>query len=207
MSDPYQVLGVSQSATDEQIKSAYRELVRKYHPDNYVNNPLADLASEKMKEINEAYEQIQKMRKGGSSSSYSGSSSYNRGYGAYASQGSSQFADIRRLIQSQRIIEAEELLDGVPQAQRDAEWHFLKGSIFYTKGWLDQALNHINTAVNMNPSNPEYRAALNQMMWQRNTGTTSYGGYKTNSRPASGCDLCDCCAAYMCCDCMCDMCF
>ena len=56
MNDPYSVLGVSPNASDEEIKKAYRELARKYHPDNYQNNPLADLAEEKMKEINEAYE-------------------------------------------------------------------------------------------------------------------------------------------------------
>ena len=58
MKDPYSVLGVPRTATDDEIKKAYRELARKYHPDNYVNSPLADVASEKMKEINEAYDTV-----------------------------------------------------------------------------------------------------------------------------------------------------
>lgn len=62
ITDPYKVLGVSRDATDDEIKKAYRELARKYHPDNYNGNPLADLVEEKMKEINEAYEMIQKER-------------------------------------------------------------------------------------------------------------------------------------------------
>ena len=56
MSDPYKVLGVSPTATDEQVKEAYRALAKKYHPDQYSGSPIADLAGEKMKEINEAYE-------------------------------------------------------------------------------------------------------------------------------------------------------
>ena len=56
MRDPYQVLGVPSTATDEEVKKAYRNLAKKYHPDNYHDDPLADLAQEKMKEINEAYE-------------------------------------------------------------------------------------------------------------------------------------------------------
>ena len=80
MRDPYEVLGVSPDADDNEIKKAYRELARKYHPDNYQNNPLADLAEEKMKEINEAYDAITRSRAGGGS-----------GYGGgTASQGQSQ---------------------------------------------------------------------------------------------------------------------
>ena len=62
MTDPYKVLGVSPNASDDEIKAAYRQLAKKYHPDNYANNPLADLAEEKMREINEAYDMIQSKR-------------------------------------------------------------------------------------------------------------------------------------------------
>ena len=63
MSDPYKVLGISRDATDEQVKEAYREMAKKYHPDNYQGSPIADLANEKMKEVNEAYDQIMNERK------------------------------------------------------------------------------------------------------------------------------------------------
>ena len=62
--NPYEVLGVSENASDEEIKKAYKELVKKYHPDKYQNNPLSDLAEEKLQEINEAYEMLMKGRRG-----------------------------------------------------------------------------------------------------------------------------------------------
>lgn len=200
MTDPYKVLGVSPSASDEEVKDAYRKLARKYHPDNYVNNPLSDLATEKMKEINEAYDEVQRLRKGGSTAGYSGQQSYGGyGYGGYQqsySSGSSQFADIRRLINSGRLADAEELLDGVAASQRNAEWNYLKGTVNYRKGWLDNAVSYLGTACNMEPNNMEYRAAYNRLMQQRQAGFGSQGG-------SSVCEICaSLYCANLCCNCM-----
>ena len=68
--NPYEVIGVSQSASDEEVKKAYRTLVKKYHPDRYKDNPLEDLAQEKMQEINEAYDSIQTQRSTGQTPGY-----------------------------------------------------------------------------------------------------------------------------------------
>ena len=192
MRDPYSVLGVSQNASDEEVKKAYRELARKYHPDNYQNNPLADLAEEKMKEINEAYDTITKQRAGGytgaSYGSYSGG--YQRSYGA----SDPTYARIRNLINAGDLGQAEQLLYEV--GQKDGEWYFLSGSIAYRKGWLDEAMQNYTRAVQMDPNNMEYRQALSVM--QRG----SMGGY----RPAgysTGMDAMDCCTTMLCLNCLC----
>lgn len=187
--DPYEVLGVSPRATDDEVKTAYRELARKYHPDNYANNPLSDLAEEKMQEINDAYDSIVRMRKGGAHQHSAGAT------GGYTS--ASHHADIRQMIAQNRLGDAEMLLDGVPSHMRDAEWFFLKGSVLYKKGWLEEAYSHFQTACRMDPSNMEYRQAFNQMNAYRQTG-----GYRTNG--GQGVDACDVCTTLYCADCCCE---
>ena len=119
---------------------------------------LKDLAEEKMKDINAAYEEIQQIRSGKSNNSYNNNS--------YQSSNNSQnpkFAHIRRLINAGNIIEAESELNAVNPGDRAAEWHYLMGCVFIKKGYYNDAARMFDTACNMDPSNQEYRAARNQV--------------------------------------------
>lgn len=157
MNDPYQTLGISESATDEEVKRAYRELARKYHPDNYHDNPLADLAQEKMKEINAAYEEINKRRGGGNrASGYSGGS-YQSGW-QQQGYASSVLRQVRMAIQMGDIGRAEALLSNY--GDHNAEWNFLMGAVKFRQGWLDEARRYYQTACQMDPGNEEYRKAV-----------------------------------------------
>ena len=188
MRDPYEILGVSKNATDEEIKNAYRNLARKYHPDNYADNPLSDLAGEKMKEINEAYDAIIAARKSGGKKN-----------GNYTNQ-NSKYPDIRNLITNGRLDEAQLLLDGIPLNERDAEWYFLNGSVLYKRGWFNDAYSSFAAAVRMEPGNMEYRQALNNM--QRSGGFNS--PYRTGNNMGGSMNNCDCCTSLICADCCCE---
>ena len=178
MTDPYKVLNIAPTASDDEVRHAYRELARKYHPDNYHDNPLADLAQEKMKEINEAYEQIQKQRKSGaayaSSSASSSAQSYSYGGAAYSDASASPLMQrVRMAINSGSISMAERLLNEAPE--HDAEWNFLMGVVCTRRGWMDEAKRYLETACRMDPGNEEYRQAL-QML--QNTASYRPAGYR-----------------------------
>lgn len=196
MNNPYEVLGVKPGASEAEIKAAYKELVKKYHPDKYQNNPLADLAKEKLQEVNEAYDSLMKNRPtqsfhGGSSQSYSGRS--------YGSGNSGDYLAIRQALDRNDLSAAEQMLVNAPN--RDAEWFFLSGVLSYKKGWVDDAMSNVRQAIDMNPNNPEYQRIYQQMMGAgaMYRGRSNAQGYDQNRNN----DCCsDCCTFYLCTSCI-----
>lgn len=195
MNDPYRFLGVEKNASDDEIRKAYKDLAIKYDPSNYDDSKLKEFAAEKINDIISAYDQIMDERKSTNinDSTIPNETSDNHG---------SAFSDVRKLIIEGRITDAEQILNGVPMSLRDAEWYFLKGSILYKKGWLEEAYKNLSEACHMEPKNKEYVAALNQV--------TSYrqGKFET-PRAASapvgcGCSACDVCTSLICADCCCE---
>ncbi|MBQ8576454.1 MAG: DnaJ domain-containing protein [Clostridia bacterium] len=213
MTDPYKVLGVSRDATDEDVKKAYRNLARKYHPDNYSGSDLADLAGEKMKEINEAYDQIQKERSGKGNAG-NGSTGYGSTYGGYNagtgytggnsaggnySGGAATLGRARSLINAGRYSEAGIVLDSIAQSARNAEWNYLKGCVLLQRGWYYDAQKYFEVACYMEPGNAEYQAALASI---RN----SAGQYGKTYQQTQNCSACDLCTGLACADCLCECC-
>ena len=196
--NPYEVLGVKPGASQEEIKSAYRKLVKQYHPDQYVDNPLKDLAQEKLAEVNKAYDMLK--NNNGGDSSYNASSNgyntnYNSGYSSYSSN-APIYAEIRSLIQMRSISVAESKLNAI--RDRDAEWYYLYGNVMLAKGWFESAYNNIQKACNMDPNNFEYRQNLNNLRMRTRSYTNTYRTTGGNA------DAFDCCMNLWCLDSICE---
>ena len=198
--DPYKVLGVSPSASDEEIKRAYYALAKKYHPDNYsADNPLADLATEKMKDVNAAYEAIQKMRGAGYGRGQSGSGqSYSGG------TDDPTYMQIRRMINANRFGAADSALESIAINERPAEWHYLKSVTLMHRGWVNDAMRELEIACKMNPSNPEYQQA--KQMFNRTANGYGSTYYNSGYNRGGGCSDIDLCTTLCCMNLLCNFC-
>lgn len=214
MQDPYRVLGVSQDASEDEIKKAYRALAKKYHPD--VNNGSAE-AEAHMKEVNEAYSMVMKMRRGGASGTSSGQGAYGGagydpfggfgGYGGYGygGQQSGHTANphlqaARNYVRSGYYREALNVLADIQE--RSAEWYYLSGEANLGVGNRVAALNYARQAVSMDPNNFEYRSLLARLEGRSTR-------YETNGSPFNAQQfvcrdpLSMCCLTSLLCNCCC----
>jgi curved DNA-binding protein CbpA len=189
--NPYMVLGVREGATLEEIRAAYHTMVKKYHPDQYGNNPLKDLANEKLQEVNEAYETLTK-----NVNSNSNSGSYTAG-NSYSGANASEFSRVRSLLNSGNIEIAFSVLNSI--SDRNAEWHYLMGVIHLRRGSYDAAREEMRTATQMDPANAEYRNAFATL---QNSGAAFSRRYRENN--GSGCSVCQVCSTLYCADCCCE---
>ncbi len=193
MNNPYDFLGVPRNATEKDIMDAYRRIAGEIN-----NSQLSDVErTNRMNELNFAYDTILNDLRG--TSSYSNANtSYNQQNYNYNS-GNSQFSDVRQQLNSGRIDDAETILDGIPTQMRTGEWHYLKGVIHQRRGWLNEAYRCYQTACSMDPSNREYATAFNAI------NNNANGGYRT-TRSQSNSSGCDICTGLLCADCCCECC-
>jgi curved DNA-binding protein CbpA len=201
--DPYRILGLSPDCTNEELKTAYRNLAKKYHPDNYASDPdLAKMADEKMKEINSAYDEILRIRtsnstgrdtKGASYNSYS----YDSGYRAKSKN--PIYNQVRQALNEENFRKAESLLSSVDKNDREAEWYFLHGCILLRGGYYFDALKYIETACQMEPENPEYRHAYQEVMNQAQGYNRQYQEHTDLDCETGLCRICCAIQALNCC--------
>ena len=198
MTNPYKVLGVNEGATNEEIRAAYLSLVKKYHPDKYTDPDMKQLANEKLKEINEAYDQLTKNPGKTASSGYSGAAYGAGGHGgSYSGPDADRFVRDRSIIKEGNLDGAKTILDSIQT--RNAEWYYLYGIIYLRQGWYDKAREFLGRAYRTEPGNAEYAQAYNTLRYTGNPysrprQSTSYGN----------CSACDICSGLMCADCCCE---
>lgn len=198
---PYEILGVSPSATDDEIKQAYKEKAVHFSGNYYSDNKaLDDVAKAKMAELDSAYDEIILSRSGNVSSSAEYSSQANQDY--FRASGATELGDIRAKINEGRLDDAETLLDGISKQKRTAEWYYLKGVVQHKRGWFDEASKNYNTAHAMDPSNQEYKQARDKCEYNRNGKFDD----NVNNSGCCSCSPCSICSTLMLADCCCSMC-
>lgn len=176
--NPYQILGISSDATDDEVKKAYRTLSKKYHPDANINNPNQAAYTEKFKEVQTAYKTIMDQRKQGFTNQTYGNGGQGH-TGGYQYTGNDQvaFQEAAGFIQANRFQEALQVLEQI--RTRNSTWFYYSAIAMNGIGNNATAIEYAQAAVNMEPMNLQYIMFLQQLQGrtgQYRTGQQQHGG-------------------------------
>ena len=158
--DPYQILGVSPNASDDEVKHAYRTLSKKYHPDANINSVHQAEYTEKFKQVQNAYKTIMDNRKKGFTNQTYGQQ---RSQSSYQYQGNDQaaFQDVAAYIQAGRYQDALLILEQI--RTRSSLWFYYSALAMNGIGNNATALEYAQTAAQMEPGNLQYLFLVQQL--------------------------------------------
>ena len=202
MNEYYELLGVSESATDEEIAARYEELRAKYREDRWLDGEAGNEAAKMLTKIDVAYQEITASRK----------------EEAKNTDGDNAFEEITRLLKEDKLSEAQAKLDDCNE--RSAEWHYLQAVVFYKKNWTNDSKKQLEIAIQMDPDNVKYRSAYGKMNakneYEKQAASQTQNPYSNpNGAPmddgeqmgGNACSECiSCCYTYLCVDCLFSLC-
>ena len=149
----YQVLNIPANATRDEIRAAYRELARRWHPDRFLPGPERDWANEKMADINAAYRLCLNGLRDAKVSAASEDEALKR---------------VQALIDDGQYQSARKLLMGL--GTRCAEWNYLFGWVLLHQSDTQKALIYLSVAAHQNPNSVKYARALKEAQQRKSIG-------------------------------------
>ena len=202
MQEYYEILGVSENATDEEVAAAYQKLRDKYSRERFYEGEAGNEAARNLTKVETAYSEIVADRKLHNNAS---------------DRSAEDFTDIENAIKNGNLSAAQSGLDDI--TDRNAEWHYLQSVVFYKKNWINESKKQLEIAMNMDPHNEKYADSYTKLKQkidynekQFHSGNASYGqsgSHRTTERQMGGSGINDClsfCATWCCMDMLCSIC-
>ena len=197
----YELFGLDESASDEEIKARYSELKKKYNEERWLEGEAGNEAARMLGKLDTAYMEIMTERREREKRNEAGANS------------SGALEEVAAAIKSGDLVGAQKLLDECND--RNAEWHYLQSVLFYRKNWINESKKQLEIAMQMDGNNGKYKEAYERLKSRTNYQEQSaYQGntQKVNPEPAdqmggNGCAQClDCCYTYLCVNCLFNLC-
>ena len=161
----FDILNLNENASIQEVKDSYKTLINFYNSKLNEDNSNFDEINKKILEINSAYDYLMNN---------------------FYSNENFSLSQIRNLINSNSLDEARQKLWKIEN--RNAEWNYLIGQIYYKEGWYDKSKTHFEIAYNLEPNNFEYAQSYNSFVNSNNEFRKTYtkrAGFDNN-----GCGCC-----------------